>query len=187
MNVVADMLQLLWVPFLLALALTGIHTYLGLHVLARKIVFVDLALAQIAALGATVAFMLGYPPQTMAAYVYSLLFTLAGAVLLSFSRAWTGGKISQETVVGVIYVASAGAALLLVDQAPLGAEHLKQLLIGSILTATPSDLIRLTGLYALIGALHWIFRRPLLRISFEPAAPSDSALKVWWWDFVFYA
>jgi len=187
MSVVADMLQLLWVPFLLALALTGIHTYLGLHVLARKIVFVDLALAQIAALGATVAFMLGYPPQTMAAYVYSLLFTLAGAVLLSFSRAWTGGKISQETVVGVIYVVSAGAALLLIDQAPLGAEHLKQLLIGSILTATPSDLIRLIGLYALIGALHWIFRRPLLRISFEPAAPSDSALKVWWWDFVFYA
>ena len=187
MSTSADLLQLLGVPLLIALALTGIHTYLGLHVLARKIVFVDLALAQIAALGATVAFMLGYPPQTTASYAYSLVFTLAGAVLLSFSRHWTGGKISQETVVGVIYVVSAGAALLLVDQAPLGAEHLKQLLIGSILTATPGDLIRLTGLYALIGAVHWVFRRPLLRISFEPAAASDSALKVWWWDFVFYA
>lgn len=187
MSASGDLLQLLWVPFLIALALTGIHTYLGLHVLARKIVFVDLALAQIAALGATVAFMLGYPPQTTASYAYSLAFTLAGAVLLSFSRRWTGGKISQETIVGVIYVVSAGAALLLVDQAPLGAEHLKQLLIGSILTATPGDFIRLTGLYALVGAAHWIFRRPLLRISFEPAAASDSALKIWWWDFVFYA
>jgi zinc/manganese transport system permease protein len=187
MNVSMDMLQLLWVPFLLALALTGIHTYLGLHVLARKIVFVDLALAQIAALGATVAFMLGYAPQTTAAYVYSLLFTLAGAVLLSFSRSWTGGKISQEAIVGVIYVVSAAAALLLVDQAPLGAEHIKQLLVGSILTATPSDLVRLIGLYALIGALHWMFRRPLLRISFEPVVASDPALKIWCWDFVFYA
>jgi zinc/manganese transport system permease protein len=187
MNVSIDMLQLLWVPLLLSLALTGIHTYLGLHVLARKIVFVDLALAQIAALGATVAFMLGYPPQTTSAYAYSLVFTLAGAVLLSFSRTWTGGKISQEAIVGVIYVVSAAAALLLVDQAPLGAEHLKQLLIGSILTVTPSDLIRLIGLYTLIGALHWIFRRPLMHITFEPTGLGGNRLRIWWWDFVFYA
>ena len=187
MNVATDMLPLLWVPLLLSLVLTGIHTYLGLHVLARKIIFVDLALAQIAALGATVAFMLGYPPQTMAAYGYSLLFTLAGALLLSFSRAWTGGKISQEAVVGVIYVVSAAAALLLVDQAPQGAEHLKQILVGSLLTATPHDLAKLTGLYALIGALHWVCRRPLLRITFEHDEPGHGALKTWWWDFVFYA
>lgn len=182
-----DVLQFLWIPFLLSLALTGIHAYLGLHVLARKIVFVDLALAQIAALGATVAFMLGYAPQTATAYVYSLLFTLAGAVLLSFSRNWTGGKISQEAIVGVIYVVSAAAVLLLVDQAPQGAEHLKQILIGSILTATASDLAKLTGLYGLIGALFWFCRWPLRRITFQPEEFGNDKLKIWQWDFVFYA
>lgn len=186
MNAAMDMLQLLWVPFLLSLALTGIHSYLGLHVLARKIVFVDLALAQMAALGATAAFMLGYPPQTTAAYAYSLLFTLAGAVLLSFSRAWTAGKISQEAIVGVIYVVSAAAALLLVDQAPQGAEHLKQILVGGILTATPVDLVRLLVLYSVIGAVHWFCRRPLMRLSFEHGK-HERGWKTWWWDFVFYA
>jgi len=116
-----------------------------------------------------------------------LLFTLAGAVLLSFSRGWTGGKISQEAIVGVIYVVSAAAALLLVDQAPLGAEHLKQILIGSILTATPSDLIKLAGIYGLIGALFWFWRAPLRRVTFQTEKLEKDKLKIWWWDFVFYA
>jgi zinc/manganese transport system permease protein len=180
-------LELLWIPFLLALVLTGIHGYLGLHVLARKIVFVDLALAQIAALGATVAFMLGYAPQTTAAYGYSLAFTLAGAVLLSFSRRWTGTHVSQEAIVGVIYVVSAAAAVVLIDQAPQGAEHLKQLLTGSILTATTEDLVNLTLLYALIGAIHWLCRRPLLRVSFDHNRGAGAEARLWWWDFLFYA
>jgi zinc/manganese transport system permease protein len=179
-----DILQLLLVPFLLALVLTGIHAYLGLHVLARRVVFVDLALAQIAALGATVAFMLGHAPNTLSAYGYSLGFTLAGAVLLSFSRLWTGGRISQEAIVGVIYVVSAAAAVLLVDQAPQGAEHLKQILTGSILTATPADLLRLCVLYAVIGLLHWRFRKPLLAISFGSGRATS---RLWWWDLLFYA
>lgn len=182
-----DVLQFLWLPFLLSLLLTGIHAYLGLHVLARKIVFVDLALAQIAALGATVAFMLGYAPQTTAAYVYSLLFTLAGAVMLSFSRNWTGAKISQEAIVGVIYVVSAAAALLLVDQAPQGAEHLKQILIGSILTASLGDVAKLAALYGAIGALFWFWRAPLQRVSLQAEALQKDKFKIWCWDFAFYA
>lgn len=181
-----DALQLLWIPFALSLVLTAIHTYLGLHVLARKIVFVDLALAQTAALGATVAFMLGHAPQTLATYGYSLLFTLSGAILLSFSRNWSaGGRISQETIVGVIYVVAAAAAILLIDQAPQGAEHLKQLLTGSILTVTLADLAKLSALYAFLGAVHWLLRRPLLRVSFDHSA--DRSARTWWWDFVFYA
>ena len=111
----SDALQLLTVPFLIALVLTGIHTYLGIHVLTRNIIFVDLALAQISALGATVAFMLGYLPQSIAAYSYSLVFTIIGAVILSSSRHWTG-RVSQETFIGVVYVVSAAAAFLLVGQ-----------------------------------------------------------------------
>ena len=76
-----DVIQFLWPPFLVAVCLVGIHTYFGILVLARKVIFVDLALAQIAALGATVAFMLGHSVQSMATYGYSLTFTVLAAVL----------------------------------------------------------------------------------------------------------
>ncbi len=181
-----DILQLLGIPFLVALTLTGIHAYFGLHVLARNIVFVDLALAQISALGATTAFMLGYLPQSEGAYLYALAFTLVGAALLSFTRHWTG-RLSQETLIGVIYVTAAAAGFLLVDQAPQGAEHLKQLLIGSILTVSGDDLFRLLALYAAIGALHWVLRRRFLLLSFQPDEARRRGLRASLWDFLFYA
>ncbi len=99
----------LWPAFLVAVALVGIHAYFGIQVLARKVIFVDLALAQIAALGATVAFMLGHPAQSVATYGYSLAFTLLAAVLLAFTRAW-GSRVPQEALIGVIYVVAAAAA-----------------------------------------------------------------------------
>jgi zinc/manganese transport system permease protein len=181
-----DTAQFLLVAFLMAMVLTGIHTYFGIHVLSRNIIFVDLALAHISALGATVAFMFGYLPQSPAAYTYSLSFTLAGAVILSFSRNWTG-RISQETFIGVIYVISAAAAFLLVDKAPQGAEHIKQLLVGSILTATREDLAGLLGLYGLIALFHWLFRKRFLLLSLSPDAARQQGLRVWLWDFLFYA
>ena len=105
-----DALALLWTPFLVAVALVGIHAYFGIQVLARKIVFVDLALAQIAALGATVAFMLGHPTQDAATYFYSLGFTLLAAVLLTSTRNWST-RVPQEALIGVIYVVAAAAAI----------------------------------------------------------------------------
>jgi zinc/manganese transport system permease protein len=180
-----DWLQLLTIPFLVALVLTGIHTYLGVHVLSRNIIFVDLALAQISALGATVAFMLGYYPQSIAAYGYSLAFTIVGAVILSFSRNWTG-RVSQETFIGVVYVVSAAAAFLLVDQSPQGAEHIKQMLIGSILTATETDLLKVGLLYGAVGLFHWFARRQFLQISFQPDRVEQPNLRLWIWDFLFY-
>ncbi len=182
----SDAIQFLTVAFLVAIVLTGIHAYLGIHVLSRNVVFVDLALAQISALGATVAFMLGHLPQSAAAYGYALAFTLAGAVLLSLSRHWSG-RITQEAVIGVIYVVSAAAAFLLIDKAPQGAEHIKQLLVGSILTATVDDLIRLAALYAVIAAFHWLFRKRFLLLTLDPARAKAQGLNVSWWDFLFYA
>ncbi len=181
-----ETVQFLLVAFLVAMLLTGIHTYFGIHVLSRNIIFVDLALAQISALGATVAFMFGYLPQSPAAYAYSLLFTLAGAVILSLSRSWTG-RISQETFIGVIYVISAAAAFLLVDKAPQGAEHIRQLLVGSILTATREDLFNLLALYALVALFHWLFRERFLLLSLSPREARQQGLRVWLWDFLFYA
>lgn len=181
-----DILQLLGIPFLVALTLTTIHTYFGLHVLARNVVFVDLALAQVSALGATVAFMIGHMPQSEGAYLYALAFTFVGAAMLSFTRHWTG-RLSQETLIGVIYVTAAAAGFLLVDQAPQGAEHIKQILIGSILTVSADDLLHLVVLYAAVGALHWLLRRRFLSLSFDPDQAQRHDLRLWLSDFLFYA
>jgi zinc/manganese transport system permease protein len=173
---VIDALALLWAPFLVALCLVGIHTYFGIQVLVRNVIFVDLALAQVAALGTTVAFMLGHAIPSPAAYAYSLAFTLLAALLLAFTRTWSG-RIPQEALIGVVYVVTAAAAILLIDRAPQGAEHLKQILTGNVLTTGMSELTAIVPLYAAIGFLHWMLRRRAL------AAGHRS----WTWEFFFYA
>jgi len=179
-------LDFLWLPFLACLVLTGIHAYLGLHVLARGVIFVDLALAQVAALGITIAFLAGHPIQSEAAYWYALAFTVGGAVLFSVSRL-RRAPIPQEAIIGIVYAVSAAAAVLVVDRAPQGSEHIKQLLVGSILTVTPREVATLAILYAVIGAFHWAIRRPLLETSFDPEAALRRGRWVRWWDFLFYA
>ncbi len=169
-----EALAFLWPPFLVAVCLVGIHAYFGIQVLARKVIFVDLALAQIAALGATVAFMLGHPAQSPATYGYSLAFTLLAAVLLAFTRSWAT-RVPQEALIGVIYVVAAAAAILLIDRAPQGAEHLKQILTGNILTSGLNDVAVIVPLYAAIGLLHWLLHRRL--------TGAGSLV----WEFVFYA
>jgi zinc/manganese transport system permease protein len=179
------MLEFLWAPFLACLVLTGIHVYLGLHVLARGVIFVDLALAQVAALGITVAFLAGHPIQSAQAYWYALAFTMAGAALFALSRVHRA-PIPQEAIIGIVYAVSAAAAVLIVDRAPQGGEHIKQLLVGGILTVTPADIARLAALYAAIGALHVAIRRPLLEISFRPDLARENGRWLHWWDFCFY-
>jgi zinc/manganese transport system permease protein len=169
-----EALAFLWPSFLVAVCLVGIHAYFGIQVLARKVIFVDLALAQIAALGATVAFMLGHSAQSPATYGYSVAFTLLAAVLLAFTRAW-GTRVPQEALIGVIYVVAAAAAILLIDQAPQGAEHLKQILTGNILTSGLSDVAAIVPLYAAVGLLHWLLRQRLTGTG--PLV----------WEFVFYS
>jgi len=169
-----DTLVFLWPAFLVAFCLVGIHAYFGIQVLTRNVIFVDLALAQIAALGATVAFMLGHPAQSLATYGYSLGFTLLAAVLLAFTRAWSA-RIPQEALIGVIYVVAAAAALLLIDRAPQGAEHVKQILTGNILTSGMDELVVIAPLYLAIALAHWLFRRRLSQAGSVA------------WEFVFYA
>jgi zinc/manganese transport system permease protein len=164
----------LWPPFVVAICLVGIHAYFGIQVLRRKVIFVDLALAQTAALGATVAFMLGHPAQSTATYSYSLVFTFLAAALLAFTRQWAG-RVPQEAWIGVIYVIAAGAAVLLIDRAPQGAEHLKQVLTGNILTSGADELFIIIPLYAAVGTAHWLFRRHM-----------DGGGSILW-EFVFYA
>jgi len=179
-------IEFLWVPFLACLVLTGIHVYLGLHVLARGIIFVDLALAQVAALGITVALLAGHSIQSQAAYWYALAFTMGGSLLFAISRSHRA-PIPQEAIIGIVYAVSAAAAVLVVDRAPQGSEYIKQLLVGSILTVTLKEVGTLALLYGIVGAVHWAVRRPLLEISFDPQAALSKGRWIGWWDFLFYA
>ncbi len=176
----------MWVPFLMCLVLTGIHAYLGLHVIAREVIFVDIALAQIAALGATAAFLWGYDLETWASYVFGLVFTVAGATVFALTRS-RERRVSQEAVIGVVYAVSAAAAVLVADRTPHGAEHLRSMLVGSILAVQGSEVIKVAGLYAVIGLFHWLCRRPFLLISTNPDKAYDDGWRVRGWDFLFYA
>jgi zinc/manganese transport system permease protein len=179
------MLDLLAVPLLACLVLTAIHVYLGLHVLARGVIFVDLALAQMAALGISVAFLAGHAVQSPAAYWYALAFAVGGALLFAATRT-RRAPIPQEAIIGIVYAVSAAAAVVVVDQAPQGSEHIKQLLVGGILTVSPREVATVAVLYAVVGAAHWAARRPLLEISFDPAGAAARGRRVAWWDVAFY-
>ena len=181
-----ELLALMWIPFLMCLVLTGIHAYLGFHVIAREVVFVDIALAQIAALGATAAFLFGHELHTWESYAAGLGATVAGALVLALTRS-RERHVSQEAVIGVVYAVSSAAAVLLADRSPHGAEHLRGMLVGSILSVTPGEVVKVAVLYSAIGAFHWLCRRPFVLISTDPAAAYAAGLRVRLWDFLFYA
>jgi zinc/manganese transport system permease protein len=175
-----DVLAFAALPLAAAIIFTGIHTWFGLQVLRRNVVFADLALAQVSALGATVAVVAGHAPSTAAGYAYTLLFAAGGALLLTGSRSLVQ-SVRQEAFIGVLYVVATAATILVVDRSPQGAEHVKKMLVGGILSVSTDELIRFTLLYAAIGALHWAFRRHLLAAANE-AANERTAV----WDLVFY-
>ena len=181
-----ELVAILWAPFLMCLVLTGIHAYLGVHVLAREVVFVDIAMAQIAALGATAAFLVGYEVEHWESYAYSLVATLIGAVVLSITRS-RRRHVSQEAVIGIVYAVSSAAAVLLADRAPHGAEQVRTMLVGNLLAVRPLEVAKVAVLYAAVGVLHWACRRPFLLISTDPDAAYAGGWNVRSWDFVFYA
>ena len=125
----------------------------------------------------TIAFLAGHPIQSEAAYWYALAFTVGGAGLFSLTRFHRAVAIPQEAVIGIVYAVSAALTVLVVDRAPQGAEHIKHLLVGSILTVTPGEAARLALLYVFIGAVHWVIRRPLLEISLDPTARPRGAAR----------
>ena len=178
-------LSLLLLPFAAAVVFVLIHAYLGIHVLRRNIVFADLALAQLSALGATIAFANGYSPTSPAGFGYALLATAAGAALLTLTRG-LARHVSQEAFVGIVYVVATAATILVVDRSPQGAEHVKRILLGNILTVGSAEVAQFTALYASIGVLHWLVRRPLLAVSSEAQPAVRNGLAVWIWDFLFF-
>lgn len=182
----ADLLSLLWAPFLMCLVLTGIHAYLGIHVIAREVVFVDIAMAQIAALGATIAFLLGWHTDDWQSYAGALAATLVGSVVLALTRS-PRRQVSQEAVIGVVYAVSSAAAVLVADRAPHGAEQVRGMLVGNLLSVGPLEVGKVAGLYAVVGLMHWLCRRPFFLITTDPAAAYAAGWRVRLWDFLFYA
>ena len=176
----------LW-PLLALILLPGLLVYFGLHVVERGIIFVDLALAQIAALGVCVAIALGaHPGHDALPYVLSVIFTLLGAGLFAWTR-FRHPRVPQESIIGIIYVVAAAAATLVLSRTAEGDEALKSLLLGNILLVTKAEVLRTFGLFAVIAVLHVLLRKRFLMLSFDEDEARRRGVAIRSWDFLFYA
>jgi zinc/manganese transport system permease protein len=181
--------EFLAAPFVASLILTGIHTYLGMHVVERGVIFVDLSLAQIAALGATIAMLMpfsGGDPHAKSVYWVSLAFTFIGAAIFSLVRT-RRARIPQEAIIGISYAVASAAAILAMSKSTSQAEHLKDMLVGNIIAVSWHDVFKTAGLYGVVGLFHYVFRKPFLAISMNHEDAEATGLNVRLWDFLFYA
>jgi zinc/manganese transport system permease protein len=178
--------ELLLPAFVASLILTGIHAYLGVHVVERGVIFVDLSLAQIAALGTTVAYLAGYDLHSRTAYFWSLSFTFLGAAIFAMSRMHRRTRIPQEAIIGIVYAVSAAVAILVMSKATQETEHLKEMLVGNILSVSWDELWKTAILYALVGLFHYLLRRRFLTISMNEPEAERQGWNIRFWDFLFY-
>ena len=179
-------LQFLAPAIAASLIIAGIHAYLGLHVVERGVIFVDLSLAQIAALGAAIAVWQGYDEQAPAIYWMSLGFTLIGAAIFAVIKGQKA-RVPQEAIIGVSYVVASAAVILALSKATGEAEHLRDMLVGNILSVQWPEVWLTGAIYVAIGLFHYVFRQRFLEISLDPAAAAARGISVRFWDFLFYA
>ena len=181
-----EMFLFLLAPFVASLILTGIHAYLGVHVVERGVIFVDLALAQIAALGAVLAVVYGLDPHGGWSYWISLGFTFLGAAIFAVART-RRGHIPQEAFIGIAYAVASAMAILLMSKATGETEHLKDMLVGNILAVSWAEVRRTALLYGVVGLFHYMFRKNFLLISMNHEKAESLGINVRLWDFLFYA
>lgn len=179
-------LQILLPGFIACLLLTGFLSYLGLHVLAREVIFVDIALAQIAALGTAFASYNGIEPHTLASWVWSLGFTFGGAALFALTRS-VRKRVPQEAFIGITYAVAAASAILVAKFLPHGDEEIKEILIGSLLTVEYKEVGVTAAIFAALAVLHVVFRRKFLELSFSHEEHDQEGWKPMLWDLLFYA
>ena len=180
------MLQFMFAPFVACMVLVAIHSYLGLHVIAREVIFVDLSLAQMAGLGSVVALLYGVAPDSRTAFISSLVFTCIGAALFALTRTRGKGRVPHEAIIGIVYVAASAAAILVADKAPRGAEALHDVLEGSIIWITWPTIVKKGAAYVALGLLHFVLRKQFLKISFHPEEAEREGWRIRAWDFLFY-
>jgi zinc/manganese transport system permease protein len=185
----STVLSFLAAPFVASLILTGIHAYLGVHVVERGVIFVDLSLAQIAALGATIALLMpvsGGDPHAPVVYWISLGFTFIGAAIFSLVRT-RRARIPQEAIIGIAYAVASAAAILAMSKSTSQAEHLKDMLVGNIIAVSWTEVVQTAALYGAIGLFHFLFRHRFLAISMNPERAEAEGISIRLWDFLFYA
>src|SRR5215475_7019283 len=187
MGYLADLYDINGLPLLSCLAASGVLVYLGLHVVERKVIFVDLALAQIAALGVMWAILMGYDHEqdTLAVTLYSLAFTALGALVFSITRT-RNERVPHEALIGIIYVAASAGGLVLADRFALGTEALKELIAGRVALVTPEIVGKLAVTCAVVAAVFVVLHRRLMRISTDPAGAEAAGVFLRGWDFLFY-
>jgi len=184
-----SIVQFLAPAIVASLIIAGIHAYLGLHVVERGVIFVDLSLAQIASLGATLALLIpafGGDPHSPSVYWMSLGFTFIGAAIFSIIKG-KEARVPQEAIIGISYAVASAAVIVAMSQSTGESEHLKDMLVGNILSVSWDEVWKTAGIYVVIGAFHFIYRKRFLLISMNPEAAEASGISVRFWDFLFYA
>jgi len=179
------MIDLVFWPLIAAFVITGIHVYLGLHVVTRGVIFIDLALAQVAALGSTVGILMGLDHDSTGSYMMALVFTFIGSAFFSYVRS-SNQKVPQEAIIGITYVVCAAAMILLFSKSAEGSEHLNHFLVGSILFITPEKIGYMALLYSAIGLFHWKYRDRFFEVSRSHLNTKSLDRSVRFWDFLFY-
>jgi len=183
---VTEFFDIMAAPFIACLILTGIHSYLGMHVLDRGVIFVDLALAQIAALGSTVGFLFGFGLHSRPGYFISLAFTLLGAAIFAATKP-KKAIVPHEAIIGITYAVAAAACIIILSWAPDGGEELKSLLVGHLLFVEWPEVYKVALLYSVIGYLHYKFRKEFCLVTSKSKNTEARFLNVRFWDFLFYA
>ena len=174
-------------PLAACLLLPPLLVYLGVHVVKREVIFVDLALAQVATLGTCVALILGYHFHDRITFWISLGVTFLGAALFSWSRSSQRGPVPQEAIIGITFVVAAAGVILLLSRVAGGKEELEHLLTGDILNVTGAEVGRRAALFAVLAGFYATFHRRFALISADPAAAFTQGMRVRLWDFLFYA
>ena len=179
------MWEVLAPAFAACLVLTGIHCYLGIHVVMRGVIFVDLALAQIAALGTAAATLLHFDIHSPEAYACSLLFTFFGAAVFAIGR-FKDRRVPQEAIIGIVFAVSSAVAILIISQSPVESDEIESMLVGHLLYTDWFDVLKTLLIYSGVAALHYALRGRFFAISKSVDAAHAAGLKVRLWDLIFY-
>lgn len=177
-----EVFEFLLPPFAMCMVLVGIHCYLGLHVIRRGVIFVDLSLAQVASLGSTLGLLFHLEHESTESYILSLVFTFLAAFYFAFGKRFQK-YISQEVLIALVYAFASSMVILVVNSLAHGSEHIKEILIGKILWVGWGDVLKTAGVYSVVALFHYILRDKILSASMSKGEHSEHLL----WDFVFYA